>query len=52
VLVVQGASDPFGIPPEGPTRTVTQIPGTHSLRSSASVTAAVSEWLTTLQRQS
>lgn len=52
VLVVQGASDPFGIPPDGPARTVTRIPGTHSLRSSTSVTAAVSEWLRTLQERS
>jgi predicted alpha/beta-hydrolase family hydrolase len=44
-LVVQGEKDPFGIPPPGPGRTVTLIPGTHSLRSSAAVEAAVSEWL-------
>ena len=47
-LVVQGESDPFGTPPEGPNRTVTRIPGTHSLRSSAAVEAAVSDWLATL----
>ena len=52
VLVVQGESDPFGMPPAGPRRTVTRIPGTHSLRSGASVTAAVSEWLTTLETRS
>jgi predicted alpha/beta-hydrolase family hydrolase len=44
-LVVQGESDAFGMPPEGPNRTVTRIPGTHSLRSSAAVEAAVSDWL-------
>jgi len=44
-LVVQGEKDPFGIPPEGPSRTVTLIPGTHSLRSAAAVEAAVSAWL-------
>jgi uncharacterized protein len=44
-LVVQGESDPFGTPPEGPNRTVVRIPGTHSLKSSATVAAAVSEWL-------
>ena len=44
-LVVQGENDPFGTPPEGPNRTVTRIPGTHSLKSDASVAAAVSEWL-------
>jgi uncharacterized protein len=46
-LVVQGEKDPFGSPPPGPARTVTRIPGTHSLRSSAAVAAAVSEWLAT-----
>lgn len=44
-LVVQGESDPFGIPPEGPDRTVVLVPGTHSLRNSAAVAAAVSAWL-------
>ena len=44
-LVVQGESDPFGTPPDGPNRTVVRIPGTHSLRSSATVAAAVSDWL-------
>lgn len=44
-LVVQGEKDPFGIPPPGATRTVTRIPGTHSLRSSAAVAAAVTDWL-------
>jgi uncharacterized protein len=47
-LVVQGKSDAFGIPPPGPNRTVTLIAGTHSLRSSATVTAAVGDWLSTL----
>jgi predicted alpha/beta-hydrolase family hydrolase len=47
-LVVQGESDPFGMPPDGPNRTVVRIPGTHSLRSSAAVEAAVSDWLETL----
>ena len=47
-LVVQGESDPFGMPPDGPNRTVTRVPGTHSLRNSTGVEAAVSEWLTTL----
>lgn len=44
-LVVQGERDPFGIPPPGPTREVVLIPGTHSLRSTATVQAAVSGWL-------
>jgi predicted alpha/beta-hydrolase family hydrolase len=45
VLVVQGERDPFGIPPEGPNRTVVLVPGTHSLRSTAAIGAAVSDWL-------
>jgi uncharacterized protein len=48
VLVVQGESDPFGMPPEGPNRTVARVPGTHSLKSSANVTTAVSDWLAKL----
>jgi predicted alpha/beta-hydrolase family hydrolase len=44
-LVVQGENDPFGNPPPGPARTVTRIPGTHSLRNSGAVAAAVSDWL-------
>jgi len=47
-LVVQGESDPFGTPPPGPNRTVTRVPGTHSLRSSATIAAAVSGWLASL----
>ena len=44
-LVVQGERDPFGIPPEGPNRIVVLVPGTHSLRSTAAIGAAVSDWL-------
>jgi uncharacterized protein len=45
-LVVQGARDPFGIPPAGPSRTVVQVPGDHSLRTDLpAVAAAVREWL-------
>jgi predicted alpha/beta-hydrolase family hydrolase len=46
VLVVQGENDPFGMPPDGPGRTVTRIAGTHSL-ADAAVEAAVSAWLAT-----
>ncbi len=46
-LVVQGENDPFGMPPASPNRTVVRIPGSHSLRSTASVGAVVSEWLAT-----
>ena len=44
-LVVQGERDPFGLPPSAPNRTVVQVPGTHSLRSSATVEQKVSAWL-------
>ena len=45
-LVVQGASDQFGIPPPGANRTVVQVPGNHSLRTGvAAVADAVREWL-------
>ncbi|HWK27381.1 MAG TPA: alpha/beta family hydrolase [Solirubrobacter sp.] len=33
VLVVQGASDPFGMPPDAPGRRVVRLKGNHSLRS-------------------
>jgi predicted alpha/beta-hydrolase family hydrolase len=45
VLVIQGESDPFGMPPPGPNRSVVRIPGDHSLRASKAVAAAISEWL-------
>ena len=46
VLVVQGASDPFGMPPEAPGREVVTVPGNHSLaRSRDAVAAAVGDWL-------
>jgi predicted alpha/beta-hydrolase family hydrolase len=44
-LVIQGESDPFGMPPPGPNRFVARIPGNHGLRDAAAVGAAVSEWL-------
>ena len=44
-LVVQGKSDPFGMPPAGPRRTVVAVAGDHSLRSAAAVAAAAGEWL-------
>jgi uncharacterized protein len=49
-LVVQGANDPFGMPPEGPNRTVARVPGTHSLRNGGAIATVVSEWLTTVVR--
>jgi predicted alpha/beta-hydrolase family hydrolase len=46
MLVVQGARDPFGIPPAGAHRTVVQVPGDHSLRTDPqAVAAAVQAWL-------
>jgi predicted alpha/beta-hydrolase family hydrolase len=49
VLVVQGDRDPFGIPPEGPGRTVVQVRGDHSLRTDLDgVATAVRAWLPTV----
>ena len=46
VLVVQGKSDQFGMPTPGPTRTVVQVPGNHSLRTDLeAVEDAVQAWL-------
>ena len=50
-LVVQGERDPFGMPPQARNRSVVTIPGTHSLRSSSAVAAAVSAWLASLRLQ-
>jgi hypothetical protein len=45
-LVVQGASDRFGIPSPAELRTVLEVPGDHSLRTDpAAVSAAVRDWL-------
>jgi predicted alpha/beta-hydrolase family hydrolase len=45
-LVVQGARDPFGMPPEAAQRTVVEVPGDHSLRTDLeAVGAAVRAWL-------
>jgi predicted alpha/beta-hydrolase family hydrolase len=49
MLIVQGARDPFGIPPAGARRKVVEVQGDHSLRTDlAAVGAAVSAWLTRL----
>ena len=46
VLVVQGAGDPFGMPPPGPSRAVVELRGNHRLRTDQrSVEAAVRAWL-------
>jgi uncharacterized protein len=47
-LVVQGDRDPFGMPPDGPNRSVVPVPGTHSLKSTTAITVAVAEWLATV----
>ena len=46
VLVVQGKSDPFGMPPAGPGRVVVTVAGNHSLTSDLeAVRSAVAQWL-------
>ena len=50
VLVVQGESDPFGMPPPGPSRTVVTVKGNHSLRSDLeAVRSAIGQWLSQLR---
>ena len=45
VLVVQGESDPFGMPPEAPGRTVARVKGDHGLRSDRTAVAeAIRSW--------
>jgi len=46
VLVIQGRSDPFGMPPPGKGRRVVQLDGTHGLKSDlAGVGEAAGAWL-------
>ena len=46
VLIVQGESDPFGMPPEAPAREVVRLRGDHGLKSDRpGLRAAVGEWL-------
>lgn len=46
ILVVQGESDPFGMPPPGPGREVVRLRGDHSLRSDMpGLRTAVETWL-------
>ena len=48
-LVVQGESDPFGIPPAGPSREVVTVRGDHGLKSDLDAVAnAVRAWLARL----
>lgn len=52
VLVVQGESDPFGLPPPGRNRSVVRVPGSHSLRSTSPIESAVADWLPRMLVQS
>jgi uncharacterized protein len=50
-LVVQGATDPFGMPPAGPKRNVVTVPGNHALTGDLdALRAAVSAWLAEVLR--
>lgn len=49
VLVIQGARDPFGMPPAGANRAVVEVAGDHSLKSDLeTVSAAVGSWLSAI----
>ena len=49
VLVVQGESDRFGMPPEGPGRRVVEVAGDHGLKAdTGAVGQAVAAWLSAL----
>jgi uncharacterized protein len=49
VLVVQGESDRFGMPPAGPSRKVVKVRGDHALKADTdALGAAVRAWLPTL----
>ena len=51
VLIVQGVSDPFGMPPEGPNRRVATVKGNHSLSGdAAAIGTAIAEWLGAIVR--
>ena len=46
VLVVQGESDPFGMPPDAPGRTVVRVRGDHGLKADRpAVAAGIRSWL-------
>jgi hypothetical protein len=51
VLVVQGRNDQFGVPPEGPNRTVVVLDGDHALKKDlAGIGEAVRDWLLDLRQ--
>ncbi len=53
VLVVQGASDPFGMPAGGRGREIVEVRGNHSLNADlAAVRAAIEAWLRRLPAES
>jgi predicted alpha/beta-hydrolase family hydrolase len=53
MLIVQGASDPFGMPPAGANRTVVTVAGNHSLSSDLpALISAVGDWLPRVARES
>jgi predicted alpha/beta-hydrolase family hydrolase len=53
MLVIQGADDPFGVPPSRRGRKVVQVPGDHSLRRAVdSIGSAVRPWLRQVIRRS
>lgn len=50
MLIVQGESDPFGMPPEGPNRKVARVAGNHGLKADLeAVGEAVGAWLVGLK---
>ena len=51
-LVVQGESDPFGMPPPSEGREVVTVPGNHSLKADLDAVAeAVGDWVSRLVRE-
>lgn len=49
VLVVQGETDPFGMPPPGPRRQVARVPGDHGLKKDpGAISDAVQTWIRAL----
>jgi uncharacterized protein len=49
-LVVQGDSDPFGMPSAGPNRQLVRVAGNHSLKADLDAVArAVRDWLAAVQ---
>ena len=50
VLVIQGARDPFGMPPDAPGRSVVRIAGDHGLKTDhAALESAIVAWLSSLR---